>query len=1037
MSRNFLCQIFRPRPSPQAAAARGQVRVRLAILWPVLGCWLLTAAAAVAAAPDQPADQAEDVAEYAGEPELPVADTTTPRPHKPLPKPPQLEGYPGQLTAPRAYGGGRPLKRSSWPPAPTPVPEVEIANEPLEGALAAATPPPPPVRKPSTANAKQYSYSPAGAGMGAGPAGGTDPELFNAEPLAGRELKTEPLPAAVPAAGPAGGFEFRGELDRNNIHQDESFTLTVELTAQDLSQASGIRFAKPAQFDLINTHDNETRTSTQGHMLQTRTRNYVFLPLQTGSFTLPPAEVTYRGRVCRTLPLEVTVEGPRSGFGYQRQFSGRKGQQVKILPAAPDTAASSKEDTATFYANLDQHAVYVNQQATLTVRLRYLSEFGLKVVYTPPPLTGFLSETLQQTQTEANVSGARQKYLERVYRTAIFPIQPGELSVSSAQATFTKWGQTQSLSTEPLSLEVKPLPPDPDLKAGEPPSGLVGKYQLTASLLPGRYEVDAALHLRLSLQGAGNIRAAPEPTLSIDPSLRLQPESKNEQLNRDGGIVQGRRDYQYLLVPRKPGQLALGQARLRYFDPQAQAWQSAAALLPTVAVLPQAEQETVVPPSESTETAVRAALHLRPIHGGQDVLRRLDQRVLETPGFWVVPGLGAVLLGLAWFGRWWQRRTLADPYLLRARRAYTLARGALHEAHGHIRKGSVTRFYDCMSRAATEYLAAKFGVAASYIVADRLNEYFDRQQVPNAFRARFKITLTACEYVRYAAVELPTHDMRSLHRDLSAAIDEFERYWRKSRTRKNHAGLAAGWLLALVLLGGAARAGEPELYFLHGNGAFEQGQYETALAEYEKIIGLGITDPDVYYNLGNAYVKLGRIGRAILAYEKGLRLAPRDADLQHNLAETATAAVDAQPEESAVSYRGWFTRGYRFLTANELAWAASAAYLSLMLGVSLWLLWPLRAAWWRRVVLAAGVLLVLLTGWSAARYLERYWWQRAVILTPTADIVGRPYANAEKLYTLHEGTRVSIGREEEAWLEVRFGQGRRGWCARGALGMIE
>jgi tetratricopeptide (TPR) repeat protein len=546
------------------------------------------------------------------------------------------------------------------------------------------------------------------------------------------------------------------------------------------------------------------------------------------------------------------------------------------------------------------------------------------------------------------------------------------------------------------------------------------------------------LRLRLTLQGEGNIRSAQDPTLSLDPSMRLQPEGRSEQITHEDSWVRGVRTYDYLLVSRRPGTLALGQARVRYFDPQAQAWLTAATVLPSIQVQPRPLPAVVPQGAEVSLGASRALLGLRPIHGGRDELRRLDRPAVASLRFWLVPVLGLVLLGLALLLKRWQRLVEADPAATRARRALALARSALHEAQGHARKGAVTRFYDCLARTATDYLAAKFNISAAYIVSERLGEYFDRHQIPALYRTRFKTTLMACEYVRFAAVELPSHDMRSLLRDLALGIEDFERYWRRRGGLGRGSGVGTATLLLLaVLAAGLTHAGEPELFFLHGNSAFEQGQYETALAEYQRVITLGSGDPDVYYNLGNTYLKLGQVGRSILAYENGLRLAPRDTDLRHNLAQAAAIAIDAQPEESVVSYRGWVTQAYRTFTANELAWAASACYGILVLSLILWLLAPSRAAWWRRLALAGGVLLALVTGWCVARYLENRWWQRAVVLTTTADILGRPYADAEKMYVLHEGTRVSVAREEEAWVEVRFGQDRHGWIARGALGMIE
>jgi tetratricopeptide (TPR) repeat protein len=992
--------------------------------------------------------RAEDVAEGVAEDEpaaeletepLPVVEPTpVPRPKRLAAPAAPLEAF-GQPVKRRSYGG-KPVARTQ----PGARVDRELATEPLrpgEGGEEVTEPAPTPVRRRTTSvPAKQYSYLPGSAAPAPGAAGRVEPDLLDAEPLSGRELRTEPLSggeASERTAGAAGTFGFQAEVDRNTVHLDESFTLTIEITAGDLQSLSAVRFTRPEAFDLINSSRTESRGTVAGVMVKTRTQHYVFLPLRTGGFTLPAAEVTYQGRVFRTRPVEITVEGPRSGFAYQRQFSGQKQQAPKLIPAAPDTDAAGREAAANFFANLDAKSVYVNQQVTLTIKLRYQTELGLKMTYTPPPLTGFLTELLQQTQTEAIVSGGRDRWLERTYRTALFPIQPGSLTVGAAEVAFSKWGQNREQSTEPLALEVKPLPPDPQGQAGASAGGLVGRFQLTAALAPGPAQVDGPLRLQVTVAGEGNVRAAPEPVLELDPSVRVQAEGQRESVTDANGVVQGSRTQAYLLVPRKPGKLRLGRAWLRYFDPQAKNWQTAQADLPVLQIEPKPVQEAV--PAAGPAVPGRPLPTLRPIHGGQETLRQLGRRVVEEPRFWILPGLGLLALLAALGVRRWQRQWQADPQALRTRRALAAARQSLHEALGYQRRGEVSKFYDCLARVTTEYLAAKFSVPAATIVSERLNEYFDRFQVPNLFRSRFKITLTACEYVRFAAVELPSLDMRSLHRDLSSVIEDFERYWRKAQggRKAGGAGAAVAGVLCVLGLFTAARAGEPELYFLRGNAAYEQGQFDAALTEYQRVIALGITDPDVYYNLGNTYVKLGQVGRAVLAYEKGLRLAPRDTDLRFNLAQAAAWAVDAQPEEARTRLGGLAAKVYGLATANELAWAAAAAFAALLWSVAGWMLWPVQARRWRAAVWTFGWLWIAAGAWSTARTLEPHWRQRAVVLVPAVDILGRPYRDAEKIFALHEGTRVTVGREEEEWVEVRFGQGRHGWVRRGGLGMIE
>ena len=77
-----------------------------------------------------------------------------------------------------------------------------------------------------------------------------------------------------------------------------------------------------------------------------------------------------------------------------------------------------------------------------------------------------------------------------------------------------------------------------------------------------------------------------------------------------------------------------------------------------------------------------------------------------------------------------------------------------------------------------------------------------------------------------------------------------------------------------------------------GNAAYQNGNYQNAISDYEKLVNDGYEGVSLYYNLGNAYYKDGKLGYSILYYEKALKLAPNDDDIQHNLAIANSKTID-------------------------------------------------------------------------------------------------------------------------------------------------
>jgi tetratricopeptide (TPR) repeat protein len=289
-------------------------------------------------------------------------------------------------------------------------------------------------------------------------------------------------------------------------------------------------------------------------------------------------------------------------------------------------------------------------------------------------------------------------------------------------------------------------------------------------------------------------------------------------------------------------------------------------------------------------------------------------------------------------------------------------------------------------------------------------------------------------------MEFPVQDMQALHDDLARTVAEFEKFWKleQARRKKNPASGAAALLLLLCALYPLlAQAGEAELYFLRGNTFAQEGKFEAALAEYQKVISLGVDDSDVYYNLGNMYLRLGQIGRAELAYERGLQLSPRDADLLVNLRQAAgcvpgAASVDDGWNASALSWRT-----YQSFTVDELGLSASVLYGLAMLFLFLAWFWPTGASWLRRAGLVFLGLALLAGLWSGLRYEEPQWRKRALIFSGTAEVRARPYADAEVLFVIPEGTRIKLEREEDEWVEVQLSNNRHGWVALNSVAKID
>jgi len=848
------------------------------------------------------------------------------------------------------------------------------------------------------------------------------------------ELKTEPIyeedewqPATHNKL-----YSVKARLDRARVHLDESFSLIVEAMVLDLDRLGAFQLPRIKEFNLINEYQAETNTTAEGRVWWVRTKQYVFVARKPGQYSIPPVAIFYAGKKYYTRRLIINVEGSRSGICYSRPASGEVYKQNEIIPSAPDVGRARKEKVE-FFAEISAPRVFVNQQVILTVRLQYTSDDQTTMSYRPPRLTGFLTEVLPESKSEDRISGAKQSFIEMQYRTALFPVRAGSLTVDVAEVVFTRKSKKQSYLTEPLTLEVVPLPEDTRPLTKVQQNGLVGQYQLRAEVDTQNTEVDRPINLVIVLTGKGNLRSAPEPFIPAAQHYRIYLEDRKEQVYTKTEGIEGERIYKYLVVFDKPGKMGLGKASIRYFDPDKKHWKTVTARIPEIQVTLRKDQPIQVQPDGKPDYF----LDLKPNHGGAAILTPPKPWVAATLSFWLLQALGPVLIGVVLLGKRWRAQALKDAEVNRIRRAYATAQKSLRQLKRYMQKREDKKFYDGLAKTTSDYLATKFEIPNVYIGTERIPEYFEQYQVPTKLQQRLKAALTACEYVRYAAAVLPDKDMWALYRDVKAAIRDFEKFWvQKNRQKQSHHTKVI-ILLGLILLASSSYAGEAELHFWRGNTQAERGDHAAAEREYRHVLSLEIEDPDVYYNLGNTYLQQGKLGAAILSYERGLRLAPRDPDLRFNLRQAETLVGENYTERKQPGWGNTIVRLYQSVTPNETAWAASFFYFLAVCLIILILLWParFRQGWlvvWILVGIAAGMAL-----WSGLRCFEPRWRKQAVVMTAQSEIYSRPYTNAEVLFSIPEGTRVVIKQEEEAWVEVFCAPGRRGWAKRSTLGFIE
>ena len=238
--------------------------------------------------------------------------------------------------------------------------------------------------------------------------------------------------------------------------------------------------------------------------------------------------------------------------------------------------------------------------------------------------------------------------------------------------------------------------------------------------------------------------------------------------------------------------------------------------------------------------------------------------------------------------------------------------------------------------------------------------------------------------------------------------------------------ILAGLLLLSALLPFSLTPLLAQTPFDEANNAYAEGRYAEAAALYQSILDEQ-PDAQVYYNLGNAQFKQGELAQAILCYERALRLRPNYPDAQYNLQFACSRITDNIPEQDFF-LSSWVRAVRNALSEPTWLWLSIGLFVLALTALLLFLL--SRELWLRKTAFHVAWLALLFTviaGLNAGSLHRRDTMRNEAIITQgVVNAKSAPDRSGTDLFTVHEGTKVTIQETLGEWCNIRVGS-NEGW----------
>ena len=772
---------------------------------------------------------------------------------------------------------------------------------------------------------------------------------------------------------------------------------------------------------------------------------YILQARKTGTLTIPSAVAKVKGEELRSKPVTIQVvdDGGSSAAGStaSQEPSQAGGQQQA-------RQATSNQGDIFLRLSLSRTSVVVGEPITATLKIYNRANLVDFENARFPTFNGFWS---QEVDSPTNIEFKREQVDGTMYNSAILrrwviipqkagnqTIDPAEIvclvNVQQRRSTGSIFDDffnsdfvttRQRVSTKPATVHVSALP------GGAPASfgGGVGEFQVHARLSKDSLKTHDAASLIVTVSGKGNVALLEAPKLSFPPDFEVYDVKTN--VNTDKSGTSGSKTFEFPFIPRSPGNFEIGPVQYSYYDVKQRKYHTASTAVLPLAVARSASSASGAPQQGNTLVVDRKGVK----NLGEDIRFIRTKTSLGTDkGFFVYSPLwwGAILALLAigagiWLGFRKMAARRADVTGNRNRRATRQALKRLAQAKDFLDKNLYTAFYEELHRSLIGFVGDKLAMDMADQNKENIEASLIAGGVPEATAKDFTELLDACEYARYSPDS--GHEAMNAHYEKAVStITAIDSSMKKPSSKAPV--LAILLLLALPLSQARAAESYPDSLWNAGVAAYTEGDFASALQDWEDVRATGLMSKELYYNLGNAYFKTGEMAQSILWYERALKLDPSDADIRHNLEYARSLTQDRIEEVPEIFFEQWGHAMCYLLPSNT--WAV-LCLVFLAAAVAMALLFLLGStAGRRRVGFFVGIacLLFAFLGWDFAQWQrqEALAQDRAIVMRPVSSVKSSPSAESAKdLFILHEGTRVKILDNVGSYSNIELGDGRQGW----------
>jgi hypothetical protein len=578
--------------------------------------------------------------------------------------------------------------------------------------------------------------------------------------------------------------EFNASVDKSSIAQNERFQVYFTFQNGDLNKLSNF---KPPSFVNLNvlSGPNESRSMQiiNGQVSGSITYSFVVLAPELGKADVGSASINYNGSTLNSQPITLSViQGTSTNQQVQKHLGISEEELNKnvFIRAIPNKTS-----------------VKQGEQLTVTYKLYTKLNISSPQISKLPTYNGFWSEDLDLPQ---NIQFNIEMYNGERYRAAIikkvalFASKSGNLTLTPFELKVpvivkskrntndmfddffndSFFGRTETIDhitkSNTININVDPLPSE---NVPTSFSGAVGNYDFNVDLDKKDVDLNEAITVKVRINGTGNIALLKLPEINFPTGFEKYEPKTSEKISRIN-LISGRKDIEFLIVPRIPGVKQIPPLEFTYFDLNKNQYVTLKSQPFTVNVKEGKGNYAQTASGYTKEDVKLLNEDIRFIKTSESGFTKKEDVAKISLMFWValIFPLG-ILLSLIVINNK-QNKLAGNLFLMKYQKASKNAKLKLRDANKSLDANDLGGYYNNLSAALFNYLGDKLGIQQAEFTLDRAIEKLKNYKIDENFINHLKKVSEKCEFARFAPNAVGSDRERLLYKSIEEIIDRLE-----------------------------------------------------------------------------------------------------------------------------------------------------------------------------------------------------------------------------------------------------------------------